>query len=357
MILFFRKLRQQFIARRQVTRYLAYAVGEIVLVMVGILLALQVNNSNEDRQKRMRFEFGLKHLYSRILSDYLQTPGTEDEIRYQLALIDSLINTPDALKPQRIPGILQVLDELARRANSDQDLFLPYLDFNPADSLQATIAQNLRRYYSNQNYLEHGAEHLGLNRDMTNHLRMHNIPLRHIGQGTSYRVFIDQAGEGFYSEQNITQAQELIRSEAFLADLKTLREWRKELLVHFDVIQTSNRQFLDYLKSHFPQLPDFVEYIELVGSATPSRGWAIGYPMRARSDSHVVWDIEIELTDGFIKFRSDSNWTLDWGRGELNPDNLVLKGSDIPVKAGKYRVTIDLEQNTYLFEPIAANHE
>jgi hypothetical protein len=357
MILFFRKLRQRFLAQSQVTRYLAYAVGEIVLVMVGILLALQVNNWNEDRQKRMRFEFGLKQLYARILSDYLQTPGLEDEVRYQLALIDTLITHPESLKPERIPAMLQVLDELAPRSNSDEELFLPYLDFNPTDSLQATIAQNLRRYYSNQRYFDDGAVRLGLNGVLKNHLRKRHIPLRHIGQGTSYRAFIDGAGDGFYSEENLRQARELIRSEAFLADLRTLGEWRKELVVHIDVIQTSNRQFLDYLRSHFSELPEFVEYIELVGSATPSRGWAVGYPMRAHSDRHVVWDIEIELTDGLIKFRSDSNWTLDWGRGELNPDKLVLKGADIPVKAGKYRITIDLEQNTYQIEPVSANHE
>lgn len=357
MILFFRKLRQRFLAQSQVTRYLAYAIGEIVLVVVGILIALQVNNWNEDRQKQIRFEFGLKQLYSRILSDHLQTPGIEDEVRYQLALIDTLILWPESLEPERIPGILQVLDELAPRANSDEELFLPYLDFNPADSLQATIAQNLRRYYTNQRYFDDGAALLGLNEVMKNHLRNHHIPLRHIGQGTSYRAYIDAATEGFYSEQNLIKARELIRSEAFLADLKTLWEWRKELLVHIDVVQNSNRQFLDYLRSHFSELPDNVEYIELVGSATPSKGWAVGYPMQAHSDKHVVWGIEMELTDGFIKFRSDSNWTLDWGRGELNPDRLVLKGADIPVKAGNYRITIDLEEGTYQLEPVSANHD
>ena len=33
-------------------KYLKYAIGEIVLVMVGILLALQVNNWNEDRKEQ-----------------------------------------------------------------------------------------------------------------------------------------------------------------------------------------------------------------------------------------------------------------------------------------------------------------
>lgn len=49
MISFFRKIRQKLLSQNQVTRYLAYAIGEIFLVMIGILLALQVNNWNEER--------------------------------------------------------------------------------------------------------------------------------------------------------------------------------------------------------------------------------------------------------------------------------------------------------------------
>ena len=49
MIRFFRTLRQRLLAENRVSRYLLYAVGEIVLVVIGILIALQVNNWNEKR--------------------------------------------------------------------------------------------------------------------------------------------------------------------------------------------------------------------------------------------------------------------------------------------------------------------
>ena len=54
MISFFRKIRQKLLEQNKVTRYLAYAVGEITLVMIGILLALQVNNWNENRKDRIK---------------------------------------------------------------------------------------------------------------------------------------------------------------------------------------------------------------------------------------------------------------------------------------------------------------
>ncbi|SDC88493.1 hypothetical protein SAMN04488104_100894 [Algoriphagus faecimaris] len=50
MLNFFRKIRQKLLQQNQVTRYLAYSVGEIFLVVIGILVALQVNNRNEVTQ-------------------------------------------------------------------------------------------------------------------------------------------------------------------------------------------------------------------------------------------------------------------------------------------------------------------
>ncbi|MFC3879789.1 DUF6090 family protein [Algoriphagus namhaensis] len=52
MISFFRKIRQKLLQQNRVTRYLIYAIGEIALVVIGILLALQVNNWNEKRKER-----------------------------------------------------------------------------------------------------------------------------------------------------------------------------------------------------------------------------------------------------------------------------------------------------------------
>ena len=49
MIRVFRKIRKKFFANK-VSSYLVYAIGEIALVMIGILLALYVNNWNENRK-------------------------------------------------------------------------------------------------------------------------------------------------------------------------------------------------------------------------------------------------------------------------------------------------------------------
>ena len=50
MIKFFRKIRQNFLSQGKTGKYLKYAIGEIILVVIGILIALQINNWNEDRK-------------------------------------------------------------------------------------------------------------------------------------------------------------------------------------------------------------------------------------------------------------------------------------------------------------------
>ena len=65
MIKFFRKIRQKLLSENRLSKYLLYAIGEIVLVVIGILIAVQLNNWNESRKS---FNDELK-LYSKLLTD------------------------------------------------------------------------------------------------------------------------------------------------------------------------------------------------------------------------------------------------------------------------------------------------
>ena len=51
MIKFFRKIRQKMLTENKFGKYLTYAIGEIILVVVGILIALQINNWNEQSKE------------------------------------------------------------------------------------------------------------------------------------------------------------------------------------------------------------------------------------------------------------------------------------------------------------------
>ncbi|WP_075352522.1 DUF6090 family protein [Algoriphagus marinus] len=82
MISFFRKIRQKLLSQNRVTRYLVYALGEIALVMIGILLALQVNNWNEARKESREEERILINLNSEFKTNL-------DQLNTNLASTDT----------------------------------------------------------------------------------------------------------------------------------------------------------------------------------------------------------------------------------------------------------------------------
>jgi hypothetical protein len=66
MIKFFRKIRQGLLSENKFSKYLVYAIGEIVLVVIGILIALQINNWNEYRKDRITEKEYLESLESEL---------------------------------------------------------------------------------------------------------------------------------------------------------------------------------------------------------------------------------------------------------------------------------------------------
>jgi len=75
MIKFFRHIRQRMLKENRFSRYFIYAIGEIVLVMVGILLALQVNSWNEQRKMVKAEQVLLIQLRTDFRSDLEQLEG------------------------------------------------------------------------------------------------------------------------------------------------------------------------------------------------------------------------------------------------------------------------------------------
>lgn len=113
MITLFRRIRQRFIESGSVTKYLLYAIGEILLVVIGILIALQVNNWNEERlQQREEIE-----VLSNVKSDFQQ--GIDEMVylngirKRMTESIDRLITEREMIlsefEPKQIDSLLAVL--------------------------------------------------------------------------------------------------------------------------------------------------------------------------------------------------------------------------------------------------------
>lgn len=69
MFKFFRRIRQGLLEKGNIRKYLLYAFGEILLVVLGILIALQINNWNQNRvDKKMEHTY-LKNLMVNVEAD------------------------------------------------------------------------------------------------------------------------------------------------------------------------------------------------------------------------------------------------------------------------------------------------
>jgi hypothetical protein len=82
MIKFFRKIRQNLLVENKTGKYLKYAFGEIVLVVIGILIALQINNWNERKNNITKTTNILKEIQLDLINDIKNVnQGFDDFIR------------------------------------------------------------------------------------------------------------------------------------------------------------------------------------------------------------------------------------------------------------------------------------
>ena len=90
MLRFFRQIRQKLLTENKFSKYLLYAVGEILLVVIGILIALQVDTWNEGRKMVERERQVLQSLLSEIKTNMEVLRDCSEGIREQLDYTDTL---------------------------------------------------------------------------------------------------------------------------------------------------------------------------------------------------------------------------------------------------------------------------
>lgn len=116
MISFLRRIRKSLIDSSSSRKYLLYAVGEIALVVVGILIALQINNWNQNRIDRISEMRVLKSVADEINTFRWQVKRGQRTYRGVILASDSLLTLINARNPEYQPDSLnQFLDQLTAR--------------------------------------------------------------------------------------------------------------------------------------------------------------------------------------------------------------------------------------------------
>lgn len=115
MIKFFRKIRQRLVTQNKFSKYLLYAVGEIILVVIGILIALQINNSNNYSEQRKVEQEYLLSLQAEFKTNLNKIDVSIQENEQRIQSLETLLNLFDN----------KVIDTVSHQKISQ--LFLPIL--------------------------------------------------------------------------------------------------------------------------------------------------------------------------------------------------------------------------------------
>ena len=183
MIKLYRKIRYDFMEKNKTGKYLKYAIGEIILVMIGILLAMQINNWNEDRKDRIKEQVILKQLKEDYQANLIQL---KLKIDMRNTIIKSALNIFKAMDyPNEI-----IRDSLIKDIGTvnDDPTFDPIQnDLTSSGNLSLITNVQLKRLLSNwssdivalteveknwsfmvNQQMEHVIAELGISRDVAN---------------------------------------------------------------------------------------------------------------------------------------------------------------------------------------------
>ena len=172
MIKFFRHIRQRLLSENKFSKYLLYAIGEIVLVVIGILIALQINTWNENRKDRIEEQILYGTLISSLESDL-------EDVIDKISIVESALEAQKIFMThsfEAIEGkyeINQIEDLLYSLSESSRSFFPNYglynkisnnnqIDLIRSADLQMKIIELYEQYYRRYNDLDLNIEHQSL---------------------------------------------------------------------------------------------------------------------------------------------------------------------------------------------------
>jgi len=125
MINFFRKIRKQLANENKFAKYFRYAFGEVALIMIGIFMALQLNNWNENRKQEAQFKVTLEQLYSSMTYDVQKIEEHITLTSRQIESMDFILNHPDS-----IPSIENYLNNPSSYKDLPYPIYFIALDYS-----------------------------------------------------------------------------------------------------------------------------------------------------------------------------------------------------------------------------------
>ena len=140
----FRKIKSDFLADSNAAKYFKYAIGEILLVVIGILIALQINNCNESNKLRNRELALLNELHANLVVNVTNLDSDIEAQTMGMISFDYILDLPNNYQPYNdsIPEYLSVIDftpDVILVSSAFQTLRSSGLELIQSDSLRIEI--------------------------------------------------------------------------------------------------------------------------------------------------------------------------------------------------------------------------
>jgi len=174
MLKFFRETRQNMLSKNKLSGYLIYAIGEILLIAVGIFMALQLQNWNETRKTAEVTQQTLERIKKEVVANQKQIDNVYD---YHIMVRDTL-NKIEAPKTEEEAGKSLGFWRGLRIFRLSDAAFQTAIQSGVSKDINANLMENLNSLYTSQeeyNDLSKTASQSLYSKDFTDFKNFKNI--------------------------------------------------------------------------------------------------------------------------------------------------------------------------------------
>lgn len=155
MIKLFRKIRQKLLTQNKVSQYFFYAIGEILLVVIGILIALNINNANEKRKNQEKITAILKEIQVDLLTDITESISLFERFKRADSIQNIILNnkyTVEDYKSGKTEFLELYYDSHEVKTNGYDNLMR---NIDNVSEVRKTLLKDLKNLYVvNKSYLD-----------------------------------------------------------------------------------------------------------------------------------------------------------------------------------------------------------
>ncbi|MBO0323146.1 hypothetical protein J0X14_12635 [Muricauda sp. CAU 1633] len=347
MIKFFRRIRQRLLQENRFTKYLLYAIGEIVLVVIGILIALRINNWNEERKRKENYQATIEQIYNVLELEKQELRSNIKGLDLQQRYADSLYNYSDSLNIEQIPGLLFYME-------SEPDVFTTSIAFhiqnmvvNPKDKSENLLARNLT------NYLSQSSSDIAVSENpISTILIKEGLPVPAVNFG--YSLLMGTLNDpGYFKKKDWEKAKMLLQTQEIktgLIQLAQQKDFEKNVFAQLAEMATNS---MAQIQNLYPDVRLLYENIGIVGDGTSYKNWSNDVFLIQVDEKNAIWEAIVDLNGEDIKIRENKSWNVNWGGATFPKGELEWFGPNIPTEKGKFRLVVNLSEKNYEFIPVA----